>query len=389
MTRGTKNISKIALLLSLVLIFAMGANGVYAGSQDAVSHVDTGVVNIVISEYTLDSNGETVPWIDGIPVSPGTTVSKIPYFTATGNDCYIRAKVEVDGIKDEATPITNRDLYGISDKWINVGEYYYYKTPLKTNESVDFFHGFTVPTTWNDKVNPSNIGDWKFSMNVVVDAIQADNFLPDFESETPWGDVVIKDSIHKDGYDVNEFTANKDTNMSIIISDYDNIIVEPEDFFEGLKTMVPGDSLTDSVEIDSRYNSKLYFTTESLDDIDLLQNIKLLIVLTRDGEDKVIYDGVLDSKIDNMLLGEFKNGEKGKLSFSIYMPSELDNEYTLRDGTVKWTFRAKPINPRPQTGDESPLMLYAGMMLFSGLSIIILLIAPLFKRKKISSVNKL
>jgi hypothetical protein len=382
MTRNTKSKNRIALLLSLVLIFVMGANGVYAGSQDATSHIDTGIVNIKISEYMLNSEGEEIPYIDDIAVLPGTTVSKIPYFIATGNDCYIRAKVEIEGIKEGAAPIYGQNLHGISDDWIRIGEYYYYKTPLKTNESIGFFDSFTVPATWNDDVNPSNIGDWGFSIKVIVDAIQSDNFFPDFESDVPWGDVVIKDIIHEDGYDVNEFTTNHDTNMSIIISDYDNIIVEPEDFFDGFKTMVPGDLLTDSVEIDSRYDSKLYFTTESLDDIDLLQNIKLLIVLTRGGEEKIIYDGVLDSKIDNMLLGEFKNGDEGTLSFSIYMPTELDNEYTLRDGAVKWTFRAEPVKGGPQTGDDIPLFLYTGMMLFSGLSILLLLITPLLKRRK-------
>jgi hypothetical protein len=386
-TKNRKNKNHIALVLALILIFTLGASGVYASNNPVVSHVDTGVVNIEISEYTLNGEGEEVPWVDNVGVLPGTPVSKIPYFTATGNDCYIRAKIEVDGVHEDATPLTDESFNGISDKWIKAGDYYYYKYPLLTNESVDFFHSFTIPTDWNDNVNPSNIGDWGFSVTVVVDAIQSDNFTPDFESNAPWGDVIVKESLHKDGYDVNEFTTNSITNMSIIIEDYDDIIINSDDFFEGFKTMVPGDSLADTVTIDSKYHCKLYFTTESLEDLDLLQHMMLKVILTKENKETVIYDGVLDSQITDMLLGEFKNGEKGELEFIVSMPAELDNEYTLRDGSVKWSFRAKPverpgISEPPKTGDDNMLILYVGMMVFSGLSLIALLTTSLVRKRR-------
>ena len=64
------------------------------------------------------------------------------------------------------------------------------------------------------------------------------------------------------------------------------------------------------------------------------------------------------------------------------MPKELDNEYTLRNGTVKWTFKAERVKTGPQTGDDSPLYLYVGIMLFSGISILAILVSPLFSRKR-------
>jgi hypothetical protein len=369
------NRSKIAVLLLALFLMTTGATGIYAASNHAVNNVDTGVVNIEISEYTLNPDGEEVPWVDNVSVLPGMTVSKIPYFTSTGIDCYIRAKVEINGIVEGATPITDEDINGISDDWIKIGEYYYYPNILKTNESVDFFHGFKIPHDWNDDVNPSNIGDWGFSVDVTVDAVQAENFTPNFKSESPWGDIDIQESIHKNDYDINSFTTSTDTNMFIVIEDYNNIVVDPEDFFGGFKTLVPGDTMVDSVEINSSKNCELYFSTESLEDLDLLQKLTLKIVLNKSGEEKVIYDGVLDSQINRQSLGKFGRGETGTLTFTVSVPVELDNQYTLRNGTVKWIFETKTDGSSdiPQTGDSNMVIVYVIMMICGAALLIMIL----------------
>jgi hypothetical protein len=376
--RKKKKIFLIPAVLLLLLI--LGTAGIYASNHEAVNKVDTGVVNVHITEYTLNDEGEEVPWIDGVGVLPGMVVSKIPYFTATGNDCYVRATINVEGIPEHAEQITFENFDGISDKWIKIGDYYYYKEPLKTNESVDFFHSFEIPN-WNDDVKPSNIGEWGFAVTVVVDAVQSDNFTPDFENDAPWGDITIKESIHKDGYDVNIFTTNSETNMSIVVEDYNNILVKPDDFFEGFKTMVPGDILTDSIEINSKKHCELFFTTESLEDLDMLQKLGLKIVLTKDGKDIIVYDGTLDADINKMSLGKFKRNETGILTFTVSMPAELDNEYTLRNASVKWSFEAKSLGISGDdimTGDNAPLMLLMVSIVISGLLIVILVI----KRRK-------
>lgn len=198
------------VILALLTTMMLSTSGIYASESCTVDNLENGVVNIEIDEFTLNDEGKEVPWVDGIGVLPGMNVSKIPYFTATGNDCYIRATVKVDEEVKTNHPITVENLRGISEDWIRVGDYFYYKYPLKTNETVDFFHGFTVPNEWDDSVNPANIGDWGVVLNVVVDAIGADNFSPDFESESPWGDNTIQESVHKDGCDVNVFTESEE-----------------------------------------------------------------------------------------------------------------------------------------------------------------------------------
>lgn len=356
----------------MLLGLSIGIGSIYARKQEAINHIDTGVVNIKINEYTLDENGKEVPWKNNVEVLPGQTISKIPYFTATGNDCYIRATVKMEEEMETGKPITLENFKGISEDWIRAGNYFYYRYPLKMNESVDFFHSFVVPSEWGDKVNPKNSGDWKFTVTVVVDAVQADNFTPNFGSDSPWGDIIIKESIHKNGYDVNLFTVNSETNMSVIIDDKSEIIIKPDDFFEGFKTMLPGDQLTDSVEINSDDKCKLYFSSESLTDIDLLQNMKLKLILTKNGTDSVLYDGVLDAAIKEILLGEFEKGEKGKLTFTLSMPEELDNEYTLRNASVKWSFRAEHLDifGNPKTGDTNMVLTYLLIGAVSGILVI-------------------
>lgn len=389
------------LLILGVLALMLGTGGIYAEKQAAINNVDTGVVNIEISEFTLDESGKEIPWVDNVKVHPGKEVSKIPYFTATGIDCFIRAKIDIEEGIETNHPITLEDFKGISDDWVKVGDYFYYKNPLDTGESVDFFHSFVVPPEWDDSINPANVGNWGFNIKVSVDAVQMENFSPDFDSNSPWGDVVIKESIHKDGYDVNVFTSNKETTMSIVIVDNSDIIVKPDDFFEGFKTMVPGDVLTDSVDIVTDEKTKLYFTTTPLSDIELLKEMYLKIVLTRGSTEETIYEGSLNSDILNMFLGEFSKDVPGKLTFTVAMPKELDNEYTLRKASVKWLFDIESVEEdkggntgsnigdssdktpswvkSPKTGDDRMSMsVLAGIMFVSGTLLILLF----FKKRR-------
>lgn len=184
-------VRRLALLVTFMLY--MGTKEVYASESSMVNIQDCGIVNIKIDEYTINDEGKEVPWVDGIGVLPGMSVSKIPYFTATGDDCYIRATVKIEeGVKTNQS-ITADSLAGISEDWIRVGDYYYYKYPLKTNESLKFFQSFTIPREWDDSINPANIGDWSVALNVVVDAIPAKGFSPDFKSDSPWGDISIQE----------------------------------------------------------------------------------------------------------------------------------------------------------------------------------------------------
>lgn len=204
----------VALLVTLVL--CMDTKVVYASEIGRVNMQDSGVVNIKIDEFTINEEGKEVPWVDGIDVLPGMKVSKIPYFTATGEDCYIRATVKIEeGVKTNQV-ITIDDLAGISDDWIRAGDYFYYKYPLKTNETLKFFQSVTIPSEWDNSINPANVGDWSVVLNVVVDAIQAKGFSPDFESDNPWGDISIQEN-KKTNQMRNPITGDRTPSMITVI----------------------------------------------------------------------------------------------------------------------------------------------------------------------------
>ena len=56
-----------------------------------------------------------------------------------------------------------------------------------------------------------------------------------------------------------------------------------------------------------------------------------------------LYHGPLNSReiTEYLSLGVLKKGEKGALSFHVYVPEELDNAYSLQNGKVRWWFMAE------------------------------------------------
>mgnify|MGYP000662340557 CR=1 FL=1 len=65
-------------------------------------------------------------------------------------------------------------------------------------------------------------------------------------------------------------------------------------------------------------------------------------------DDTRLYEGTLDSPglSKNHSLGKFSPDEKGKLRFSLSIPSEWDNSYALRDAEVQWIFTVNEILKR-------------------------------------------
>lgn len=75
------------------------------------------------------------------------------------------------------------------------------------------------------------------------------------------------------------------------------------------------------------------------------------VKLTVDMDDERLYEGTLDSPglNKNHSLGKFSPDEKGKLKFSLSVPSEWDNSYALRDAEVQWIFTVNEM-PEKATG---------------------------------------
>lgn len=373
---------KLVLVTGILVTVACTMSGTYAYYQDSVTvsnHISTGDVNIGIQEYEKDGDSEKSYQgpADGI-VLPSQTVSKIPRITNYAETCYIRVKttytseapeptatVEGDAeVPDvdhdsEAEPeteyiLSDEELAGISDAWVQHGEYYYYTQPLKNGESADFFQSVTIPSVWSSKASDRELG-----LTVTAEAVQAANFTPNFDSESPWGDTEIEQCVHETDNSVTEVTQ-KYTAMSVTYEGAArNLVAAPEDFFQNLQTAMPGDTISDSFQLSNTTatDAEFFFRTETPsnlteDELDLLKQFKLTI--TQNG--KTLYQGDLEAVSLNqeISLGTLKTDGNSRVQFTLQLPAELKNAYAKRESMINWIFRVqgaeepgKPEGPSP------------------------------------------
>ena len=188
--------------LALVGAIGVGSTLAYFTANDTATNVVTmGHVDITLTEKSVSEDGRLeVGTItdDGLTfanVVPGDKFSKEPIITVGSNseDCYLRAKVVVEGL--DATHVA--DLFkdnniDIQDGWVlSTDGYYYYQSVVEAEDEVSLFKTVTIPTAWGNEV-----ADEEFTIAITAEAIQADNFTPataeDEKTITGWGDVTVK-----------------------------------------------------------------------------------------------------------------------------------------------------------------------------------------------------
>lgn len=105
---------------------------------------------------------------------------EVPYVLTVYNESdpvYVRVKVDVKSSRDFDDTI----LTGISTDWLKKSGYFYYLKPVQKEEEIIFSKGVRVPDLKRSD------GE-KFSISSEAQAVQVEGFLPDFTSDTPWGD---------------------------------------------------------------------------------------------------------------------------------------------------------------------------------------------------------
>ena len=130
----------------------------------------------------------------------------------------------------------------------------------------------------------------------------------------------------------------------------------PTDLFPGLKDAVPGDTLTDSVEVVNNGAKPAKIYLKALEPADqepaLLPELNLTV---KQGE-TVLNEGTAAEKgalADNVLLAELAPGEKVTLDLELSMPIELGNEYQDATAFINWQFTAEEEeDPVPDDGDD-------------------------------------
>lgn len=341
-------------MLCLSLIFCLSGGLVYAMPETSVdNHFETGIVDIELDEYQLDEEGKEEPYTDKQNILPGATISKIPRIHNEGNDCYVRAKVTFI----DTTEVDESDLYGIGEDWVR-GEdgYYYNKEILYTGHDTDLFQGVHIPEDMDQETTEGTM----FQIRIDVDAIQSKNFTPDYEKESPWGDVEIIDCKKEGMYDVTTFKQGDNQGLSVEYQgDTNTLMSNPDDFFTNFPYLMPGDTYSDTAVFynDSDRDIKLYFRNEVVDDSKILEKIELTIDSVVGDTSKQVYHGPLKAETitDNQLLGTLPSGQTGTFDFTIHVPAELNNDYSILSSYVRWIFSTEPIveSNHVQTGDNN------------------------------------
>lgn len=339
-------------LVCLGLILGISGSSIYAFTEvSVVNNFSTGIVDIELDEYTIE-DGKEKKWENIIKdVLPGDDIYKIPRILNHGNDCYVRAYVHfVD------TPLDVTCLKGMSDNWILAEDgYFYYKEILETGKSVDLFQGIKIPVDLTESAAES-----LFTIKVDVDAIQSNNFDPDYDSSNPWGEVQILECEKEGMYDINTFKKPDNKKFSITYEgDSNKLIKNEDDFFMNFPVLLPGDTYTDTLLFTNDSNRKvnLYFRTASPEGTDLLNKVTLKITKQIGDNKEVIYDGDLRATklYENMLLAVIDKGKSGSLTYEIHVPEELQNPYSIMEDYVMWVFATDPIAEidAVKTGDDT------------------------------------
>lgn len=312
---------KKALLL-LCMITLMKFNVLAATYEtDIINGISTGDINISITEY--NTAGDLV---DNEMVMPGQKVEKVIGITNNGSQSWIRAKIEFTKY------LTDSDIEIASDKWKKYGGYYYYTEPVGKDEHIDLIRAINIPGSLTESVT----GD-TFKMNTTVDAVQVDNFTPDFTSSDPWFGTVIEACLHSNPDVKIDSTSDK---FSIAFEGgAEGIVRVGDNFFNNWSNLMPGDTLEDKVILKNNYSKavNIYFRTEVLDDNALAKAIHLKIY----NGSTLIFDGALNKALDEILLGKINKCDSIELSYELSLPAELNNKYALNTAKTKWYFRCE------------------------------------------------
>ena len=314
----------------------MCVSGIYSLTNeinDTETTISTGAVEIKLEEY----NGNNEPFDeDGKIVMPGEEISLVPKVNNLGIECYLRTKITYTINNEEYNELDY--INGNYTTWEKKDGYYYYDSTLGEEESVDLFNKISIPDNLTNEYQGK-----KVIVTILVEAIQAKNF------DGNWDEVEIKESIKRD-YDLN--TSGKSTII------YENSTLEhitlDNGFFDNLGGLLPGDSVSENVEIlnSSENKNRYYLMLENTDLSDeekkLLENINLIIKKS---------DGTVLSKVNlassgKIELGTYKAGEGDTLSFEVSLPKELDNEFSKILTKLNWRFSLEIVET-PETNPNT------------------------------------
>lgn len=165
---------------------------------------------------------------------------------------------------------------------------------------------------------------------------------------------------------------------SVTFKDYDEVFVFADgseftetDLFGGLKNVMPGDALRQTVEVknghsnvvniylravvhDEEGNPLTFASSEERETVASMQDFLSQMTMTISWDGSVVYEASPDEAgalAQNVLLGEFAPNESKDLVVELEVPIEMGNDYMNRVGEVDWVFVVEELDePLPETG---------------------------------------
>ena len=307
------------ICIEVIFLILMLISGVYAvTNQTLTGALSTSSVDIELKIYTLDKDNKEIEYkeIEANDIFfPQSERIFMPKIYNAGEKCYLRVKIFY--INDEINFMDY--IEGFSDKFIKIGDYYYYDGILNPKETVKVFDKIKVPENAYSLTDNN-----KLEVNIIAEAMQVKNFTPDYESEHPWKNVEPTVNINQ-AYNVDQENQKIDI---IYENKTEKDVKVPDSFLTKTKKTLPGDSYTEEIEIKNtkKEQVKYYVQIEvpgmEITTIKYLNKVNLVI---SNGE-RELYNGKFYNN-DKIFLAELGPNEKENLRFDISVPAELSNEY--------------------------------------------------------------